>query len=79
MTDEAKYYIALYITTDGDRVKGNWKDSMEGIEEEKKRYAKMTGYISHFHDVGSISQQKVKDVAAEHGISIAEALDCIRV
>jgi len=71
------YYIGLYTSNGRDKIKGNWKFSDEEVQQEADSYLYKVKLGYTLTAKANISEEKVKEIANEHNISVADVLDCL--
>jgi len=71
------YHIGFYTSDGKDRIKGNWKTSVEDVDTEANSYLYKNKLGYTLTDKGSITKDKVEAIALEHKMTIGEVLSCI--
>lgn len=72
-----KYFIGFYTSDGKDKIKGQWKQSEEAVQQEadSNLYKNKLGLtLTH---KASITKEAVEKIAKERGLSVEDVLSCV--
>ena len=73
----AKYYVNFYQDKDGSELRGDWKSTEEGVDEEKDSYVYKVTLGLRWQRTVTIERSVAEDMAEKHNVSVSEILECV--